>query len=1100
MTDAALVRGEFVEVVGQNDGIGKVVEVDGNHVDVDYFVSPAGPRLERRRARVEEVRPVELAPQTRVYWLDEQHAAWRAGRVDGGLIDGAALGAREAHYHVRFPNDLEARIPQSRLYVRWAHPIDDPTDYLAARITDTPFFFDGRAQIVRYFAGERAAFGGLAGLASSAIDLLEHQVTIVRRVLADPIERYLLADEVGLGKTVEAGALIRQHVIEQPRAARVLVVVPPHLVEQWRRELAEKCFLDHRAPVTVVSEDQLLASAIAPGGLSMLVVDEAHRATLRAFHADAYERRLYDRLRAFAASVPRVLLLSGTPVLHQEDGFLAMLHLLDPDGYPLEDRDRFRRRVRDRQAVAEAVADLPDDSKASFAEDAISSLEKLFPDDQRLADLCVAARNRLYDDVDAPERARTLRALRHHLTETYRLHRRMLRTRRDDPRVADQLPRRTGVERVDYEDDARAEAFDFVEAWRQAALPAPGAHVDERAARLMTLWVESALSDPRVLVRRIDERLALATQQSRSASPAAARWFFVEEPALLSERRTLILGAITTEARTRKLADWLRTTLETRKAVVFVDDTEVADHVAASLAEVIGLAAVLRFREGGDDERAFHSDASTRVLVCDARAEEGLNLQRAGAVLVHYDLPLAPSRIEQRIGRVDRIEARGRLRNVVLAATCAYEREWTACLIDAIGVFRRSVAPLQYVLLDTTARIRAALALEGREAITAAAVRMSDPRDGLDVELKRIRAQEALDSLEVDPDRDHAFFEALVDADQNAADKGAEDFDSWAVRRLQFERRQHETDGQRYVYCLATEHAKRSPARRPTLLPLQDALSRFGACIDRNPETQRRPDELPFQPVTFDREVAEERQIGLLRLGHPFIEAMQALVRADDRGAAFAMWRYVPGRAGLPATLFFRFDFVIEADLAPAGAVARDLDAPVETLRRRADEAFPVSYRTIWLDSDLVEVGDAETLSLLEMPYARRDRFDGSGDTNIRLERWDAVDAAVRVTDWGDFSARARRKAEQLVRDDFAFQSRCQSLAGLVRDHAAANDDALRSRVARLAGAAGQAEARAADFELRLGAAIADGIVAPSIRVDSAGAVYLAGERLRGAP
>ena len=79
---------------------------------------------------------------------------------------------------MRFPNNQEERLPISQLFVRWSRPIDDPTDYLAARITDTPFFFDGRVQIVRHIAAQRAAFGGLTALASAAVELLEHQVTI----------------------------------------------------------------------------------------------------------------------------------------------------------------------------------------------------------------------------------------------------------------------------------------------------------------------------------------------------------------------------------------------------------------------------------------------------------------------------------------------------------------------------------------------------------------------------------------------------------------------------------------------------------------------------------------------------------------------------------------------------------------------------------------------------------------------------------------------------------------------------------------------------------------------------------------------------------
>jgi ATP-dependent helicase HepA len=530
----------------------------------------------------------------------------------------------------------------------------------------------------------------------------------------------------------------------------------------------------------------------------------------------------------------------------------------------------------------------------------------------------------------------------------------------------------------------------------------------------------------------------------------------------------------------------------------------VADRVSATLAEVIGSSAVLRFRQRADDERTFQNSASVRVLVCDATVEEGLNLQRAGAVLVHYDLPLEPSRIEQRIGRVDRIEARGRLRNVVLVAACAYEREWAACLVDAIGVFRRSVAPLQYVLVEAAARIRAALALEGRDAISAAASQMCDARDGLEAELRRIRAQESLDSLEVDPDRDRAFFDAFVDADERAADTGAEEFDAWTVGRLQFDRRSYAGNGHRYVYCLAPDAGHRSlerlARRRPTLLPLQDALRCFGPCIDRDPEAQRHRDELPLQMVTFDREVAEKSRIGLLRPGHAFVDAMEALVRADDRGAAFAMWRYVPALAHQAAALYLRFDLLIEADLARAHVVASEFATPTQVLRRRADDGFPVSYRTMWLDADLMQIVDPATVSLLEMPYAPRERDDGGIDTNIRLERWDAVDALIRIPDWSDFTARARRTAEQLLRDDADFQRQCQERAASLRERTASVDAALRSRVARLTGAAEQAEAHAAEFESRLGAAISDGMAVPSIRVASVGAVYLAGERLRGTP
>ena len=423
-------------------GIGKLVGVSNGIAEIEYFISPAGPRSETVSVPTDQVRRVELPIQTRVYWFDDEQHAWRIGRVDGGLVSARALGATEDHYHVRFPNRQDGRIPCSQLHVRWAFPIDDPTDHLAARITDSPIFYDDRRRIVAHLASQRASFGGLTGISSSAIEFFEHQVSIVRRVLGDPIERYLLADEVGLGKTIEAGVLIRQHVLDHPSTASVLVVVPGHLVTQWKTELERKFFLSEPTRVQIVNETQFIDAAAAHDP-SMLVIDEAHRAALGAFSTESAERQLYERLRELSSRTPRLLLLSATPVLHNEDGFLAMLHLLDPVAYKLEDREAFRRRVQERQMVAEAVADLSDDASLLFAEEAIERLLKAFSEDIRLRELADDARPLLSLSVDDSKRRRAIARLRRHLVETYRLHRRLLRTRRDDPRVRDLLPHRT---------------------------------------------------------------------------------------------------------------------------------------------------------------------------------------------------------------------------------------------------------------------------------------------------------------------------------------------------------------------------------------------------------------------------------------------------------------------------------------------------------------------------------------------------------------------------------------------------------------------------------------------------------------------------------
>ena len=136
----------------------------------------------------------------------------------------------------------------------------------------------------------------------------------------------------------------------------------------------------------------------------------------------------------------------------------------------------------------------------------INRIEKTFASDPRLIELCSAARIHLYEDTDAPVRIGALRALRSHLTEMYRLHRRLLRTRRGDPRVQVFLPVRTGLITIEHEDQSRVEAFDFLDAWR-LSLP-PNEVQDLANQELFAAFVQAALSHPLVLLRQIDARLA----------------------------------------------------------------------------------------------------------------------------------------------------------------------------------------------------------------------------------------------------------------------------------------------------------------------------------------------------------------------------------------------------------------------------------------------------------------------------------------------------------------------------------------------------------------------------------------------------------------
>lgn len=398
-------------------GIGKVVELSSHRAKVAYFDVPGQAPPLQVDAPITAVRVVSLPEQTRVFRHDEDSGRWQVGRIADG--EGAMC-------LVAFPNGVAANVPREELQVRWRKPIANPTDFLIRRVTETPMFAIARSKFMQAVTAQRAACRGMGALLSSAVQLEVYQFNVVRKVLQDPIQRYLLADEVGLGKTIEAGLLIRQFTLDSPDA-RVLLIVPPALVGQWRQELTQRFglldWLDDY--IWVVPSNDLAAVQEHLPDAGMLVVDEAHHLSR---HTEAGPHPLYALLQRRAATVPRLLLLSGTPVLADTTGFLRILHLLDPIVFPVDDFLGFERRLQSRQLVAEIAAALVPENILSM-EDDLDRLRDAFADDATLMKRVDALRPlvQALRPKDDEEFLQVLGALRAHLSETYKLHRRILR-------------------------------------------------------------------------------------------------------------------------------------------------------------------------------------------------------------------------------------------------------------------------------------------------------------------------------------------------------------------------------------------------------------------------------------------------------------------------------------------------------------------------------------------------------------------------------------------------------------------------------------------------------------------------------------------------
>lgn len=1014
----------FVQVKGHHPrdlGIGKVIELSDSRATVSWFDSPlADHYLESVPQKF--LKPVILDPQTRVYWLDREANVWRVGRV---------LDADELQAYVRFANRKDLSLPLSELEVRWDRPINDPSVFLAAQINESPAFSQARTQFTKSLIEQRAACSGMSALISSVIDLEQHQYEVVKRVLQDPVQRYLLADEVGLGKTIEAGVLIRQHVLDHLNDHSVVVIAPPSLMVQWRRELRKRFLLGDLLDISLFvlsmcDESAKLVEALQKA--SMVVIDEAHHLS--------NDAPLYSALREAVIAVPRVLLLSATPVLHNERGFLEILHLLNPDVFKLEEEDSFRERIENRQVLAETVAGLVPENLLQI-EDYIDDLSARFPNDpllqEHLADLqdIVVKFPKETDDLFVEK----LRSVRAHLTETYKLDRRILRNRRRDLPLL--TPERAGLKRITYPSAEEASLVQAVEGWRNSAADSVYSCEDSELAHSLSRWfrvlLDATFVDDRQAATLVEDRLRQVRQSADS------QW----EIESLEEILCAAKRCNSATARLNRLLELVRNEVSCdEKIIVFCSTEDAADRVAAKLGEALPIR-VDRHRPHEDPEdddveqpwERFLVDPEHRVLVCGSNAEEGLNLQGGKKVVIHYDWPLAPNRVEQRLGRTDRYGSGDAIRSYALCCDDnLYSEAWTSYLENGLMLFDRSVASLQYVIEEEMRNLTHSLFLEGIDALRTMTEQTGGESGTAARELRRIDDQDALDALAL-PDESEAF-ETMTDVDSDW--RGiAEATESWLVEVLQtgIETRNSSRVSQFGFdpFRLCFSYTDMGPA---SLIPLRRILHALIQVLDTEaPGANSKLLKTDWYSCRRGGALGSgsNEVIRLVRWGDTLLERILELTELDDRGRAAAMWRQLDGyvvNSASAADAYLRCDFIVEAnvDAEAFSSVGGTFDTCEKTLLRRGDMAFPPFYKTIWLNEELALVTDKETLSVLEAPYRKFQEKGQYRDWNLNPERWTSLlnmDIPV-LESWDEWVTQARDRAEKRLRAETDIEQLCE--------------------------------------------------------------------------
>lgn len=1032
-------------------GIGRVVQRGAADSVVEFFDHAGQGGESRLTLPNSSMTPASITSETRVH-LPSDHG-WRQGRVMDHLRQDGML------YVKLEGTGIEQRIPEDQVRIRWNKRLADPCDQLSAFAVGSRRFHSTRSRFVGEYRRRRQRFSGLSAVASASVELHAHQVEAARRVLHDPIQRYLLADEVGLGKTIEAGVIMRQHLLDGERSD-ILVVVPTHLLEQWETEVDLKLRLREEFPFRVRITDPAGVSRLDAeerAELGLLVVDEAHEIVR---DGDAAED-----VCAIARATPKLLLITATPVMSDVDRFYRLLNLLSPSAHPLGDLDHFRRILDVREAVGEALAVLADDDGVPppgfLVREGIGQLREAIPDDPALS--------RLLDEVISAvggngDLGMTLAAARAHVSETHRIHSRMVRSRRA-----------SGL---------------------AAGYPVLG--------RSLPVLIESPSARPDELVQAWRTSLAIALDRSELISPRdASRWVQGLEAACASLptlrswcERTLAQDD--TSDSERKALEGIQSALaqigdcpRIGKAVeVALDAAADGDPVAIACLSDGAAQAVLdgiRSRapklkvgsitgSGASDALAFER-GDIDVIVLGPAGEQGHNLQRTQTV-VHAELPWNANRLEQRIGRFDRfgVGAAAAMHMAISDGLATLDGAWQQCLVEGFGIFETSAASIQDVIDHVTPQIVSAAIHGGPSAIVAA---IPEVQSAVAAARKRLANEEALDGINLDP-LSRRCLAALEDVDGNeSVDPWRAAVTDWATSGgisgagLRFTCRRVAGLGRRVSIGM-------SHTTLP-LIPLDHLRAKFSGAfgVDK-----------PWFEAAFNRGTACRRHLRLLEPGDPFIEALWDFTQIDDRGRSFATWRSIPTLDEGTRGLWWMFDVIFEPDVREAilATGASDNTTALSIVRRAEVSLEPATVR-VWIDG----AGNVEqrtgVLNMLQ-PADAAAVTPGAVDQTLRPSHRPLIDELIARDDWQETVRGARLRAVEHAR--------------IVADIASRGDIAAREALTSAHEAAARARARsdadsehAAAKELAIGSAIAKGMQNPAVEIDACGIVILASEPMQ---
>ncbi len=559
------------------------------------------------------------------------------------------------------------KTPDGTLKDRLLNRADEPNISIAT--AERPWSFDGDGNAFKLAVEAKRIdlaflFDPMMAVHTSNVEPLPHQITAVyESMLPRQPLRFVLADDPGAGKTIMAGLYIRE-LIMRADSRRILVVAPGSLVEQWRDELFEKfglqfhvfsSALEAATPTgnpfedldhLIVRLDQMarneeLQEKLLATTWDLVIFDEAHKLSAHFFGSKLEKTGRFLLAEKLGARTRHLLLMSATPHNGKEEDFQLFLSLLDSDRFygkfrdgvhKVDASDLMRRMVKEEMLRFDGTRLFPE-RRAYTANYKLSDTESAL---YEAVTSYVKTEMGKADALKGPRKGSVgfaLTALQRRLASSPEAIYQSLRRRRE------RLENRLREEKL----LSRGEQF------KAHNLEIPPEDDDDLSAEEQEA-LEEKLTDTATAAETIAELEAEIIILGSLAEQALG----VVNSGL--DRKWDELSQILQNNPHMRDADGRQ-----RKMILFTEHRDTLNYLERRIAGVLGTSEAITTIHGGThrDERRkrqelFRSDPEVRILLATDAAGEGVNLQNAN-LMVNYDLPWNPNRLEQRFGRIHRI-------------------------------------------------------------------------------------------------------------------------------------------------------------------------------------------------------------------------------------------------------------------------------------------------------------------------------------------------------------------------------------------------------------------------------------------------------------